>query len=357
MNSAEGYYYDYEGTFLGGPYKGSSKVKVCKNMSKEAGIVKGKKITYDSFHDPVDLEIEYNDFIKIAAIVMGESTNKSAYNLSGIYKITDNEIKNKYYISKEDSFLEKKNMAMCCISNANEYFKGIIAEGLKGNFSYAIGTPRYNLLMNEDIEKRNNKEELRVSIKATISGVLDYKENIKNGFAVATQWDGVDVLKYWNNPHERNRSGTIDIEGAFFNYISFLLTINYIPEKTGLKNCHAEVNKINKKYDLEIAEVKNDKKMEPDIKQRYVDKLEQQKGIFANFEKIKTQEVIRKIKEMRESTKGKQLSTKEDCTNEATKASALKKGYLTTAFVGATIFYLEFRNKEFKSVIEKQLKK
>ena len=29
MNSAEGYYYDYEGVFLGGPYKGSSKVKIC----------------------------------------------------------------------------------------------------------------------------------------------------------------------------------------------------------------------------------------------------------------------------------------------------------------------------------------
>jgi hypothetical protein len=31
--------------------------------------------------------------------------------------------------------------------------------------------------------------------------------------------------------------------------------------------------------------------------------------------------------------------------------------FLTIGFVGATIFYLEFRNKEFKSVIEKQLKK
>jgi hypothetical protein len=330
-------------------------VKVCKNMSKEAGIVKGKKITYDSFHDPVDLEIKYDDFIKIAAITMGESTNKNGYNLTGGNKISDSRIKRKHYVSKEDSFLEKKNIAMCCVSNAHVYFKGVIADGLKGSFSSTIGKPRYNLLMDEDIEKRNDKEELRVSIKATILGILEYNESINKGLVIATNWDGVDVIEKWNNPHPKNSAGIIDIKGNFTNYLAYLLTIDH-PD-TGLKNCYTEVDKIKKKYDLEIAEVKNDKKMEPDIKQRYVDKLEQQKGIFANFEKIKNQEVTRKIKEMRESTKGKQLSTKEDCTNEATKASALKKGYLTTAFVGATIFYLEFRNKEFKSVIEKQLKK
>lgn len=356
MNSAEGYYYDYEGTFLGGPYKSSSKVKVCKHVSKEAGIdkAKGKKITYDSFHDPLDLEIEYDDFIKIASIVMGESTNKNGYNLTGSNKISDSRIKRKHYVSKEDSFLEKKNIAMCCVSNSHVYFKGVIADGLKGSFSSTIGKPRYNLLMDEDIEKRNDKEELRASIKATILGILEYNESVNKGLVIATNWDGVDVIEKWNNPHPKNSAGIIDIENNFTGYINYLLTINH-PD-TGLKDCYAEVERIKKKYDLEIEAVRKERKSTENVKQDHIEALERRKNLFANFDEIKNKEVARKIKEMRESTKGKQLSIKEDCINETTKAKALKKGYLTIGHAGATIFYLEYRHEKFNDVIANQLK-
>ncbi|OMQ13551.1 hypothetical protein [[Flexibacter] sp. ATCC 35103] len=354
MNSAKGYYYDYEGNFLGGPYKGNTKVKVCKQKIREVKIEKNEKVPYDIFKYPIDLNVDYVDFIKVAGIVMGESSGINGYNLNGMYKILDNRIKNKYYISKEDSFLEKKNIAMCCISNACEYFKGIIDNGLKGNFSYAIGTPRYNLLVNEDIEKRNSKEELRISIKATLLGIMDYNNKIKKGIVVATHWDGVDVLENWNWPHERNRAGTIDIEGNFLKYINYLLKISH--PKTGLKDCHTESENIQKKYDLEI-DIKKKKNIPEANKQKDIEELEKRKNELSNFEKIKNAEAFKKVKEMHSSLKGKQLSLKEDFEDENTKSSAIKKGYLTMGYAGATIFYLEHRHKEFKNIINNQLKK
>ena len=109
--------------------------------------------------------------------------------------------------------------------------------------------------------------------------------------------------------------------------------------------------------DSEIEEVKKIKKATENEKQKHIAELERRKNIFANFEEIKNKEVAKKIKEMRESTKGKQLSTKEDCVNKETKVDALKKGYLTIGHAGGSIFYLEHQNPNFKGVIENQLGK
>ena len=353
MNSAEGYYYDYEGVFLGGPYKGSSKVKICKYMSKEAGIVKGKKITYDSFHDPLDLNIEYDDFLLLSATNFGESSQYSEYNTV----LSKDRKSKKHFVLKNDSFQERLNIVQCCLSYADLKHSGCIYDAIMTdkNYTYAKGHKPFKDFKATIDDKRNDNVSMKISIKASIQGILSYRKNKKNGLIIATHWDGVDVIENWNNPHERNRAGTIDIEGNYSNYINYLLVIDH--PNTGLKNCYAEVEKIKKKYDSEIEEVKKIKKATENEKQKHIAELERRKNIFANFEEIKNKEVAKKIKEMRESTKGKQLSTKEDCVNKETKVDALKKGYLTIGHAGGSIIYLEHQNPNFKGVIENQLGK
>ena len=81
-----------------------------------------------------------------------------------------------------------------------------------------------------------------------------------------------------------------------------MLTINYPIDLTGLKNCYVEIEKIQKKYDLEIEDIKKEKKTTEDNKQKHIKELEKRKTMSSNFEKIKKEEVLKKIKEMR-STK------------------------------------------------------
>lgn len=355
MNSAKGYYYDYEGNFLGGPYKGSTKVKVCKQKIKEVKIEKNGKIPYDVFTYPIDLNIEYDDFILLAATNFGESSQFNEYNTV----LSKDRKAKRHFVSKINSYKERSKIVQCCLSYSDLHHSGSISNAIlkDKNYTYAKDHEPFKIFKETFDDKRNDKETMKISIKATINGILTYREDKNKNIVIATHWDGIDVIKNWNNPHERNRAGTIDIENNFSQYVDYLLTINYPIDLTGLKNCYVEIEKIQKKYDLEIEDIKKEKKTTEDNKQKHIKELEKRKTMSSNFEKIKKEEVLKKIKEMRSTVKGKQLSVKEDFQKAESKLIALKKGYLTMGLAGGSILYIEYRNPNFKNIIQNQLEK
>lgn len=352
MNSAKGYYYDYEGNFLGGPYKGSTKVKVCKQKIKEVKIEKNEKVPYDIFKYPIDLNVEYDDFKLLSATNYGESSEFSEYNKG----LSPDRLLKKRFILKNDSYQERLGIVQCCLSYADLKHSGNINDAIitDKNYTYAKDHNSFKHFKATVDDEINKNDSMKTSIKATIYGILKYRNNKKAGLVIATHWDGVDVIKNWNNPHERNRAGTIDIEDNFSNYINYLLSINH--PKTGLKDCFDEVLKLSKKYDLEIEDLQKGKKS-PEEKKKYIDELELRKRTIANFNEIKKKEISKVIKEMRTATEGKQLSTRDDFENEKTKLSSLKKGYLTIGHAGGSIYYIEHTNSNFKKVIDNQIKK
>ncbi len=168
-NSANGYYYLYDGTFLGS-YRTSKEVVVCSKKSDRED--KKSKKKWQEFLSPIRLEIENDEFLHFSATIFGES-------LMGYEVIIKEEV---YAFANaignyKDKIKEDKKREI-------NY-----REAIQENKVYAAGDQNYKNFINEKDRNLNSK------MKLAISGVIN---EINNGFDYsngATGWDGIDIKK------------------------------------------------------------------------------------------------------------------------------------------------------------------
>ena len=168
-NSANGFYYLYDGTFLGN-YGTSKEVVVCAKKTDREDKKSKKKC--QEFLSPNRLAIENEEFIHFSATIFGES-------LMG-FKV----------IIKEEVFAFAN-----AIGNYKEKIKEnkkrelTYREAIQENGVYAAGDQNYKNFVKEKDRNSNS------NMKLAISGVIN---EINNGFDYsygATLWDGIDIKK------------------------------------------------------------------------------------------------------------------------------------------------------------------
>lgn len=191
-NSANGYYFLNDGTFLGN-YGTSQNIVICdkKNTKYKDN---NDKIGWNEFSNPQRLDIFNEDFIHFSGAVYGESVQGFGINIKEEIFAFATAIGN--YKKKS-----KKNMSY--------------RQALNENNVYAIGEKNYNNFIKED---RNKFKEMKLAIASVINEIL-------NGFDYsygATSWDGIDIktskwakgLKFTKEEHDIFGLGNNLIEGV-----------------------------------------------------------------------------------------------------------------------------------------------
>jgi hypothetical protein len=168
-NSANGFYYLYDGTFLGN-YGNSKEVVVCAKKSDRED--KKSKKKWQEFLSPIRLIIENDDFIHFSATIFAES-------LLG-YEI----------VIKEEVFAFAKAIGNYIIKEKEDKNKELTyREAITANGVYGADSPNYINFINEKDRNSNSKMML------ALSGVIN---ELTNGFDYsygATLWDGIDIKR------------------------------------------------------------------------------------------------------------------------------------------------------------------
>ncbi len=180
-NSTNGFYYLYDGTFLGN-YGDSKEVVVCsKKVNKEDKKTKKK---WQEYLMPVRLTIENEELIHFAASIYGESS-------IGFGVVIENEVY--AFASTIGNFKRDK------------YPNLTYRQALEKNGVYAVGSTNYTNFKNE--KDRNSKPNMKLAIQAVIKelkgGEFDYSYG-------AYYWDGIDIktgkwaegLKFSSDDHD-----------------------------------------------------------------------------------------------------------------------------------------------------------
>ena len=168
-NSANGYYYLYDGTFLGN-YGISKKIVICaKKIDRED---KKSKKKWQEFLSPIRFEIENEEFLHFSATIFAES-------LMGYGIVIKEEVF--AFATTIGNFIDKIKI---------EKKKDIsYKEAIKFNGVYGANSPNYKNFMNEKDRNSNS------NMKLAISGVIN---ELNNGFDHsygAIRWDGIDIKK------------------------------------------------------------------------------------------------------------------------------------------------------------------
>lgn len=183
-NSANGFYYLYDGTFLGN-YGISKEVVVCAKKTDRED--KKSKKKWKEFLSPIRLKIENEEFLHFSASIFGES-------LMG-YKV----------IIKEEVFAFATTIGNYRKKMKEEKNKDLTyREAIEENGVKAAGKENYKNFINE--KGRNTNSNMKLAISGVINeliGGTDYSYG-------ATLWDGIDIkkakwkdgLKFAKNTHD-----------------------------------------------------------------------------------------------------------------------------------------------------------
>jgi hypothetical protein len=184
-NSANGFYYLYDGTFLGN-YGISKEVVVCAKKSDRED--KKSKKKWQEFLSPIRLIIENDDFIHFSATIFAESL--MGYDIVIKEEVFAFATTLGNFIDKEKAKKNKKDIS---------YREAIAMNGV-----YGADSPNYNNFIKE--KDRNSNEKMKLAI----AGVIN---ELTNGFDYsygAIRWDGIDIknakwkegLKFAKDTHD-----------------------------------------------------------------------------------------------------------------------------------------------------------
>ena len=168
-NSANGFYYLYDGTFLGN-YGISKEVVVCAKKSDRED--KKSKKEWQEFLSPIRLIIENDDFIHFSATIFAES-------LMG-YGV----------VIKEEVFAFATTLGNFIDKIKKEKKKDIsYREAIKLNGVYGADSPNYKNFVKE--KDRNSNSKMKLAISGVINELIDGTDYSYG----ATLWDGIDIKK------------------------------------------------------------------------------------------------------------------------------------------------------------------